>query len=511
MPIRSCSTTAALATLSMFVPLPDRPVEARDEPRPRPNIVLFIADDMAWDDCGAYGHPSIKTPNLDALARDGLRFDRAFLTCSSCSPSRSSLITGRYPHATGAEELHWPLPADQVTFVERLGQAGYYAAAAGKWHLGNAVKDRFDEVREANPRGFQLPTGDEAGAEAERAGSLGFDAAGAAQAGCDQWVPVLRDRPRDRPFFLWLAALDPHRDYREGTIPEPHPPGEMVVPPYLPDTPEVRRDLALYCDEISRLDHYVGLVLDELDRQGVADETLVLFMSDNGRPFPRCKTTVYDSGIRTPLIARWPGRISPGSTTPALISTVDLAPTLLSVAGIEAGPTFQGRDASSLFDDPSASIREAVFAEHNWHDYAARKRAVRSDRYKYIRNDDATMPLTPPADAVRSPTFSEMKRLRDSGGLGPYQGSCFALPRPVEELYDVEADPHELTNLADDPRHAEVLEAMRAALDSWAAETDDAPPVALSGDEFDRESGEPFPNRRRPRLPRPELSGSAGR
>ncbi len=135
---------------------------------------------------------------------------------------------------------------------------------------------------------------------------------GAVQSGCDQWVPVLRDRPRDKPFFLWLAALDPHRDYQPGTIPEPHRPEDVVVPPYLPDVPEVRKDLALYYDEIGRLDHHVGEVLAELDRQGVAGETLVLFLSDNGRPFPRCKTTLYDSGIRTPFIVRWPGHIRPG-------------------------------------------------------------------------------------------------------------------------------------------------------------------------------------------------------
>ena len=122
-------------------------------------------------------------------------------------------------------------------------------------------------------------------------------------------MPVLRDRPRDKPFFLWLAALDPHRDYEPGPIPEPHRPEDVVVPPYLPDVPEVRKDLALYYDEIGRLDHYVGEVLAELDRQGIAGETLVLFLSDNGRPFPRCKTTLYDSGIRTPLIVRWPGHI----------------------------------------------------------------------------------------------------------------------------------------------------------------------------------------------------------
>src|SRR5262245_16306430 len=185
----------------------------------RPNFILIIADDMAWDDCGAYGHRSIRTPNIDALARAGMRFDRAFLTCSSCSPSRASLITGRYPHSTDAEELHWPLPREQVTFVERLKAAGYWTAAAGKWHLGAAVKDRFDVVHEADPAGFQLPTGP----EADRARMIA-QARGDAASGCDRWVSTLRERPRERPFFLWLAALDPHRDYEPGAIARPHRP-----------------------------------------------------------------------------------------------------------------------------------------------------------------------------------------------------------------------------------------------------------------------------------------------
>ena len=249
----------------------------------RPNVILIIADDMGREDCGAYGHPAIRTPNLDKLAREGMRFDRAFVTASSCSPSRSSLITGRYPHRTGAEELHQPLPRGQVTFVEKLKAAGYWTAAAGKWHLGNAVKDRFDVVREAGTAGFQLPSGPNRKPKAR----MTADGAGSIQSGCDQWVPVLRDRPRDKPFFLWLAAFDPHRDYQEGTIPRPHRPEDVVVPPYLPDLPEVRKDLALYYDEIARLDHYVGEVLAELERQGEAGNTIVLFLSDNGRPFPR--------------------------------------------------------------------------------------------------------------------------------------------------------------------------------------------------------------------------------
>jgi arylsulfatase A-like enzyme len=463
-----------------------------DVPR-RPNVVLMIADDMAWDDCGAFGNPRVRTPNIDRLAREGMRFERAFVTASSCSPSRSSLITGRYPHNTGAEELHWPLPPGQVTFVEQLRAAGYWTAAAGKWHLGDDAKRRFDVVREGNPSAFQLGTGQGA------RGPMIAPGSSAAQSGCGQWVPVLRDRPKDRPFFLWLAAFDPHRDYQEGTIAEPHRPDQVVVPPYLPDVPEVRKDLARYYDEISRLDHYVGEVLAELDRQGVAGETLVLFLSDNGRPFPRCKTTLYDSGIKTPLIARWPGHVPAGSRSARLVSTVDIAPTVLRLAGIEPGPTFQGKDLSPLWKDPTAKVRDLVFAERNWHDYAARGRAVRSERFKFIRNDDREKPLTPPADAVRSPTFVAMRRLRDEGKLSPAQRACFVSPRPVEELYDLDADPHELVNLAGDPKYSETLAAMRKALSRWERETGDDAPGKLSPDEFDRESGEPLPNRARPR------------
>jgi arylsulfatase A-like enzyme len=362
----------------------------------------------------------------------------------------------------------------------------------------------FDLVREANPAGFQLATGTGARARMTAAGP------GAVPSGCDQWVPVLRDRPRDRPFFLWLASLDPHRDYQDGAIPEPHRPRDAVVPPYLPDVDEVRKDLARYYDEITRLDRYVGEVLAELDHQGVARDTLVLFLSDNGRPFPRCKTTLYDSGIRTPLIARWPGHVPPGSRCGGLVSTVDIAPTLLKLAGIEPGSTFQGKDLSPLLKDPGAKVRDLIFAERNWHDYAARGRAARSGRYKYIRNDDRDRPLTPPADAVRSPTFAAMRRLRDEGGLAPAQRACFVSPRPAEELYDVDTDPHELVNLAGDQGHAEILADMRRALSQWARETGDVLPEGLSPDEFDRETGEPLPDRVRPRPAKKGVQSSSG-
>jgi hypothetical protein len=175
------------------------------------------------------------------------------------------------------------------------------------------------------------------------------------------------------------------------------------------------------------------------------------------------------------------------------------------LAGIEPGPSFQGRDFSPLLKAPSAKVREMIFAERNWHDYAAHGRAARSERFKYIRNDDHESPLTPPADAVRSPTFREMRRLRDAGKLTPVQRSCFARPRLAEELYDVESDPHELINLAGDPRFAEVLGGMRRALSEWKQGTRDVLPADLSPDEFDRETGDPLPNRLRPRQRGPRI------
>ncbi|MHC4356805.1 MAG: sulfatase family protein, partial [Planctomycetota bacterium] len=319
----------------------------------RPNIVLIIADDMAWDDCGAYGHPTIRTPNIDKLAAEGMRFTNAFLTASSCSPSRASIITGRYPHNTDAEQLHWPVPAEQQTFVEILKEAGYWTTSAGKWHLGDAVRDRFDVIHEADVSGFQLPTGKNGSAPAMIARE---------KSGCERWLSTLRSRPKGKPFFLWLAALDPHRDYEQGIIAKPHRPEDVVVPPYLPDVPEVREDLALYYDEIARLDDYVGKVTDELAGQGVEDNTFVLFFSDNGRPFPRDKTTLYDGGIKTPWLVRWPGRVRAESLCRQLVSSVDIAPTVLALAGLKAPSCFQGRDFSPLLTDPKRKIRDYAYA-----------------------------------------------------------------------------------------------------------------------------------------------------
>lgn len=451
---------------------------------------------MGWEDSGAYGNPQVRTPSIDRLAREGLRFTRAFVTTSSCSPSRSSLITGRYPHSTDAEQLHWPLPAEQVTFVEKLKAAGYWTAASGKWHLGAAVKDRFDVVDDRDEAGFQTDPGTGKMLAADDSGAAG-------------WIPTLQRRPQDKPFFLWLAAFDPHRDYVENSIPDPHEPSDVIVPPLLPDTPEVRKELALYYDEITRLDGHVGEVLAELERHGVADNTLILFISDNGRPFPGAKTTMYDAGIATPLLVRWPRGVRRGLVSDGLISSVDLAPTILQLAGVPIPATVQGRSFAGVLTNPKAKTRDAIYAEKNWHDYEDRVRAVRTEQFKYIRNDYPDLAGTPPADAGRSPTMDAIRRLHLQGNLTPLQGRIFQKPRPTEELYDLQADPLEINNLASDPRYATTLAELRAKLQKWGEETSDEMPARRTPDEFDRETGQPLPGRRLPRPGKLELKRTA--
>ena len=457
----------------------------------QPNIVLIIADDMNWNDCGAYGNANIRTPNIDQLARDGMRFETAYLTASSCSPSRSSMITGLYPHNTDAEQLHWPLPENRMLFTETLRKAGYWTAAAGKWHLGKAVRDRFDLIKEADIRGFQLPSGAK--------GTEKMIAAAKIASGCEDWIDVLQSRPKNKPFFLWLAALDPHRDYKEGIIRTPHQAKDTIVPPYLPDIAKTRHDLALYYDEISRLDEYVGKVVAELEKQKVAENTVVIFITDNGRPFPRDKTTMYDGGIRTPLIVKWPAKIKSRSVCKSLVSTIDFAPTFAELSGAEIPKVFEGKSFASLLTDPSKQIREFAFAEDHWHDYEDHGRAVCSKRFKYIRNDYVDLPNTPPADAGRSETFQEMLKLREQKKLTANQMACFNVPRAKEEFYDLENDPHELNNLANNPKFAKQLQRHRDALAEWTKRTNDSIPVHRTEDEFHRETGRTLPARKRPR------------
>lgn len=424
-----------------------------------PNILVFIADDASWSDFGAYGNPHVRTPNLDALAAAGVVFDRAFLTTASCSPSRISILSGRYPHATGAEDLHSPLPAGVELLPGLLAQEGYTTGHMRKTHYGTEGERQFDWYAE------------------------------------ETWeaLPDFLDLAAERPFFLWVGFRDPHRPYSAGAVAPPHDPAEVAVPPYLVDDAATRADLALYYDEIARMDGEIGRMLSEVDRRGLRENTLVVFLSDNGMPFPRAKATAYDAGIRTPLIVSWSGITPAGTRYPGLTSVIDLAPTLLEAAGASAPESFHGASFIAALRDQAAPGREYVFAERNWHNCDEHIRAVRDHRYKLIRNAYTELPLCTPADASRSPSWYSLTAAREAGTLTPGQARLFEAPRPVIEVYDLEADPHELVNLAGRPEVEAIARQLSRVLDAWIERTEDFPPSRRRrADNTDRVTGVKF-------------------
>lgn len=448
-----------------------------------PNIILIIGDDISWDDIGCYGNPAVKTPHIDALAKKGIRFTNMYLTASSCSPSRTSILTGRYPHNTGAAELHTPLPADMTFFPELLAEAGYFTALAGKWHEGKTTRRAYDTL--LTGRKLNGPGGEA------------------------QWISLLRSRPKEKPFFFWLAAYDAHREWSADNIPRPHDPlTEVVVPPTLRDTKDTRRDLASYYNEISRLDHYIGELAGELERQGIAGNTILIFMADNGRPFPGSKTRVYDRGMKTPFIIKWPERIkSGGSVCASLVSSIDIAPTLLELAGARAVASLQGRSFARLLDSPGDSFRNYVFAEHNWHDYEAYERMVRTKDFLYLVNSRPELTAAGPLDAVNSPSFQALLQARESGRLSNLQSDIFLAPRPVEEFYDCRIDSLQAKNLISDAKYTPMISKLKGILAQWQKETGDTWPENLTSDWYDRETGAPLPEKGK----RGEMPGAAKR
>ena len=224
-----------------------------------PNFVILIADDLGWNDLGAYGNRQVHTPNIDRLAASGLRFDNAFLTTSSCSASRASILTGKYPHSNGLVHLHQPLSPKETTLGLLLREGGYHTEAVGKWGLGGEVKGQFSSNIE------------------EKTGSS-----------TERWIERLKRRPKDTPFFFWLASRDPHPPHRpdKDSVDYRYDPDKLEIPAGLVNGPGTRREFAQYYREITRFDRDVGLVVAELEAQGVLDNTLLIVMSDNGRPFP---------------------------------------------------------------------------------------------------------------------------------------------------------------------------------------------------------------------------------
>ncbi|WPP51820.1 sulfatase family protein [Catalinimonas niigatensis] len=432
-----------------------------------PNVILFIADDVGWNDLGCYGNTEVHSPNIDRIAEEGIRFTNTYLTASSCSPSRTSIISGRYPHNTGSAELHTPLPAEVAIFPELMQKAGYYTSQAGKWHLGEHARRGFDTI---------LDKGEENG-----------------DGGEGMWLNSLKERPKDKPFFMWFASFDAHRPWGTNDFSGAHEAADIKPAPYLADAESTKKDLAQYYDEITRFDDYIGKVEEELEAQGVLDNTLIIIMSDNGRPFPRSKTRVYDSGMRTPFVLKWNAGISQkGAVSNSLISVIDIAPTLLELSGAEIQTGFQGKSFATVLENPDSKFRNYVFSEHNWHDYEALERMVRTEGYLYVLNLRPNLSNPGPADSNKSPSFQDLKDIRDAGELTAAQAEIFMAPRPSEELYNCYTDPMQLINVASLPEYQSRLTHMREVLQQWRDETLDTSPTQLTKDWYDRETGNPL-------------------
>ena len=477
--IRSGCLAGAVFLTHLFL------VSCQKEPGPEaPSILIFIADDVSFNDIGAYGNPAVSTPNIDRLASHGMVFTRAFLTTSSCSPSRASILSGRYPHNTGAPELHMPLPGSVATIAGQLKEHHYFTGASGKWHLGPAARKDFDAV---------------------------FDK-GIGPGGEQRWVELVNQIPDGKPYFLWMASLDAHRGWGENPFEGSAKLEKAVLPPYVvPDSATVA-DFGHYYDEIARFDHYIGQVLERLKARDMLTNTLVLILSDNGRPFPRDKTRLYDSGIQTPLIAYWEnGPIPEGTRSDALVSVIDLAPTISRLCGLLPLDSYQGIDFSDVLGNPEKAHRQYVFAEHNWHDYGAYERMVRTPDFLYIENRFPESRMSSAADVHAGPAFQQLALGFQNGTLTPLQGINFDAPNPVSELYAVEEDPHQLNNLAGDSAWLDVARNLARKLRDWQAMTGDTAPDHLTKGHYDFFTGQSlFPGRAYDDIDRGEIPGASG-
>ncbi len=395
-----------------------------------PNVIIFILDDVGQQDVGAFGNAAVRTPNIDRLAAEGMRFDNAFLTTSSCSPSRASLITGLYPSATGARNLHDPLSPDKTNMPQLLRQAGYYTASVGKWHLGEAFKSQFDRVVE--PR---------------------------EESGAADWLPEIARRPKDKPFFLWLASKDAHDPYYWNPPLLRQDPAKVIVPYYAEDTAFTRQVMAGYYDEIARADYNIGLVVEVLRQQKILDNTLIIVLSDNGSQIGGAKTTLYDEGLKTPLVMRFPAAIRSGIANQQLVSTVDIMPTVLALAGIAPLPDAPGVQLWPTLENPDISVRDYIYAERNTHGQPHFSRIIRTKYYLYKRNYLNKKLCDPMADTIWDPDKPRHKR--------------------HAQFYDLQRDPRARKNLLMDPEYRSDLNRARERLSAIMYETGQQPPSLI--------------------------------
>ncbi len=431
------------------------------EPGTAKNVIVIIADDMGRT-TGCYGDRNAVTPNIDALAAGGTRFENAFCTTASCSPSRSVILSGLYNHANGQYGLaHGDHHFQSHSWVQGLPgllkSAGYRACLIGKFHVLPEANYEFEFKADQKTQGARNSV-----QMAENAAAF-----------------IKQADPR--PFFIYYSSTDPHRAKEgyaneakyPGVTPVKIDPANVQVPPFLPDEPEVRADLAEYYMSVARLDQGVGRLMQSLKETGHDQNTLVIFMSDNGIPFPGAKTGQYDPGVRLPLICRIPGQ-KPGLVASAMVTWADITPTILEYTGA-MGPKYPLHGESFLkgISDPAWTARDTVFLSHTFHEVTMYypMRTLRSTKYKYILNLASGLPFPFAADLYASPTWQGFLK-RDASTYGNRSRSAL-LQRPRVELYDLEADPHELVNLAEQPALAATVAKFNADLKEQQKRTKD--------------------------------------
>jgi uncharacterized sulfatase len=402
----------------------------------RPNIVWIVSDDLG-PELGCYGYPDVATPNLDRLAKEGMRYTRAFSTAPVCSASRTAFQTGQYQTTVGGHHHNTrdkkPLPESIPTVTGLMQKAGYFVSNGHgtKAASSRLAKSHFNWTYDAKTF---------------------FDG--------HDWS----QRAEGQPFFAQVQIKEPHRAFVSSTRPRPDAP----IPPYYPEHPVTRADWADYLASIEVLDQKVGQVLKRLDQEGLADNTLVLFFGDHGRPHVRGKQWLYDGGLHTPLIVRFPGKVKAGSVNEGLTSLLDMMPTTLAVAGVDV-PTLPG---ANLLDPTWTGHPKLFGARDRCGDAPDRIRSVRTAQFKYIRNFHPEIPYMQHSGykKLSYPVVTLMNVMKEQGR---WNTPFMAETRPEEELYDLSVDPYELNNLAANPEYAPKLVALRSDVDTWITTSGD--------------------------------------
>lgn len=422
----------------------------------------MIADDLGRH-TGAYGDPNARTPNLDRMATAGVRFNNAFCTTASCSASRSVILSGLYNHANGQyghahAEHHFGYLPFVKPLPSLLKDAGYRTGVIGKLHVNPLDWFRWDLHDESAPRNVS--------SIAARAKSFMEGAGG-------------------QPWYLHVGYADPHREgagpatYANkpypGVTANPFDPAKLKMPDFLPDNAETRRDVAQYYEAANRLDQGVGMMLDVLKAAGQLDNTLVVFLSDNGMPFPNAKTNCYDAGTRLPMLVLAPGAPKKGSVNNGFVNWADLAPTFLDWAGAK-GPEYplHGRSFLPVLNDENPTGWDRSYFSHCFHEVTMYypMRGVRNRQFRYIRNLFPDLEFPHASDLWASGTYQSLLKEGPHAKLGKRALRDY-LHRPAEELYDIAADPDEVKNLAASSQHHGILHQLRAEVHDWRKATKD--------------------------------------